>query len=110
VVQIETVAGVSDAAAIIGHEAVDAVVIGPYDLSASLGVPGEVGAPRVTEAIARVHALCREAGKPCGIFAASAEKARDYAAAGFELIVAGIDANILLNALKELRHGIRAGD
>jgi 2-keto-3-deoxy-L-rhamnonate aldolase RhmA len=105
-VQIETAAGVANAAAIIGHEAVDAVVIGPYDLSASLGVPGEIGAPQVTAAIARVHALCREAGKPCGIFAANAEKARDYAAAGFELIVAGIDSNILLNALTSLRRSV----
>lgn len=102
-VQIETAAGVADAPAIIGHDAVDAVIIGPYDLSASLGLPGEVTAPQVAAAIASVHALCREAGKPCGIFAASAEHAKAYAAAGFDLIVAGIDSNVLLTALTQLR-------
>ena len=43
VVQIETVAGVKNAEAIVGHAAVDAVVIGPYDLSGSFGVPGRSG-------------------------------------------------------------------
>ena len=106
-VQIETAAGVADAPAIITHDAVDAVIIGPYDLSASLGMPGDIAAPEVTEAIARVRDLCRQAGKPCGIFAAGAETARAYAAAGFELLVVGIDSLVLLNALKEIRHGIQ---
>lgn len=105
-VQIETVAGVANAQAIIAHSAVDAVLIGPYDLSGSFGMPGEIGAPQVTEAIASVHALCLQANKPCGIFAANAETARSYAEAGFSLIAAGIDTNILLNALKQLRRSI----
>lgn len=105
-VQIETAAGVANASAIVGHEAVDAVIIGPYDLSASLGMPGEIAAPPVAEAIASVHQHCRQAGKPCGIFAANAENARIYAAAGFDLIVAGIDSTILLNALTALRRDI----
>jgi 2-keto-3-deoxy-L-rhamnonate aldolase RhmA len=105
-VQIETVAGVANASAIAAHEAVDAVLIGPYDLSGSFGIPGEIAAPQVTEAIASVHALCRKAGKPCGIFAANAENARKYAASGFDLIAAGIDSNILLTALVALRGSI----
>ena len=52
IVQIETAAGVKNAASIAGHAAVDAVVIGPYDLSGSFGIPGEVDAPQVLEGIA----------------------------------------------------------
>ncbi|MFZ0393749.1 MAG: aldolase/citrate lyase family protein [Terracidiphilus sp.] len=108
-VQIESAGGVANAPGIIAHEAVDAVLIGPYDLSASLGLPGEIGAPQVAEAIAKVHALCRQAGKPCGIFAANQENARAYVAAGFDLVAAGIDTAVLLNALKEMRRGIQDG-
>jgi 2-keto-3-deoxy-L-rhamnonate aldolase RhmA len=107
-VQIETVAGVQNAEAIIGHDAVDGVLVGPYDLSGSFGNPGQVDAPNVTDAIATVKRIADSAGKPCGIFATNAEKARAYAEAGFSFIGAGIDSNILLNAYKELQQAFSA--
>ena len=106
VAQIETVAGVQNAREIVAHDAIDAIIIGPYDLSGSLGIPGQVEAPEVVASIATVHDLCRQAGKPCGIFAATAEKAREYAAQGFDLIAAGIDSSILMNAYKQLRQSL----
>ncbi|UWZ86586.1 HpcH/HpaI aldolase family protein [Occallatibacter riparius] len=102
VAQIETVAGVQNAREIVGQDAIDAVIIGPYDLSGSFGIPGQVEAPEVVAAIAEVHDLCKEADKPCGIFAATAEKARAYAAQGFDLIAVGIDSSILMNAYRQL--------
>lgn len=106
IVQIETVAGVEDAERIIAHEAVDAVIIGPYDLSGSFGVPGEIDSAKVVDGIAKVQALCRRAGKPCGIFAATAEKATAYSAAGFELIAVGMDCSVLLSGYKSIRAAI----
>ncbi|HKF49290.1 MAG TPA: aldolase/citrate lyase family protein [Terracidiphilus sp.] len=105
-VQIETAAGVRNAREIVNQNAVDAVLIGPYDLSGSLGIPGQIEAPAVVEGISDVQSICREAGKPCGIFAATAEKARAYAADGFDLIAVGIDSNVLLNALTTIRKGL----
>ena len=107
IVQIETAAGVKNAEAIVAHAAVDAVVIGPYDLSGSFGVPGEVDSSHVVESIAAVQALCRGAGKPCGIFSATAEKAKVYAEAGFDLIAVGIDCSFLLNGYKAVREALR---
>lgn len=106
VVQIESATGVSNAKAIIGHSAVDAVVVGPYDLSGSLGVPGEIDAPQVVAGIAKVQALAKEAGKPCGIFAATAERAKLYAKAGFDLIAVAMDCTVLLGGYKEIREAI----
>lgn len=103
VVQIETVAGVENAEAIIKHEAVDAVIIGPYDLSGSFGIPGEIDSPQVVDGIAKVQMLCRGLGKPCGIFASTAEKAASYAAAGFPLIAVGMDCSVLLDGYRRLR-------
>ena len=102
-VQIETVSGVENARSILRHSAVDGVIIGPYDLSGSFGIPGQIDAPQIASAISSIKSIANEAGKPCGIFAASAEKARIYADAGFSLIGAGIDSNILLNAYSALR-------
>ena len=103
VVQIETVAGVRNAEAIANHPAVDAVVIGPYDLSGSFGIPGKIESPQVVEGIASVLAICKKANKPCGIFAATAEKARTYAKEGFNLIAVGMDCTVLLDGYKAVR-------
>lgn len=107
IVQIETVAGVQNAEAILAHEAVDAVVIGPYDLSGSFGIPGQIDSPQVVDGIARVQTLCKQAAKPCGIFAASAEKAKTYAAGGFDLIAVGMDCSVLLGGYNAVRAAIR---
>jgi len=103
VVQIETVAGVKNAEAIANHSAVDAVVIGPYDLSGSFGIPGKIESSQVVEGIASVLAICKQANKPCGIFAATAEMARTYAKEGFNLIAVGMDCSILLGGYKAVR-------
>jgi 2-keto-3-deoxy-L-rhamnonate aldolase RhmA len=103
IVQIETVAGVTNAQEIIEHDAVDAVLIGPYDLSGSFGIPCQIEAPQVIESIRSVLALCKKAGKPCGIFAATPEKASIYAAQGFEFIGVGMDTTLLLDAYKSIR-------
>lgn len=107
IVQIETAAGVQNAEAIVDHQAVDAVIIGPYDLSGSLGLPGEIDAPQVLDGMAKVQDLCRRAGKPCGIFAATGEKAKAYSAAGFGLIAVAMDCSVLLNEYRGLVQGIR---
>ncbi len=102
-VQIETVAGVENAHGIIAHSAVDAVIIGPYDLSGSFGIPGQVDAPPIADGIAKVLSLCKQARKPCGIFAPDADMARAYTAQGFDMIALGIDTNLLLNAYRSIR-------
>lgn len=103
IIQVETVAGVRNAREMIAHDAVDGVIIGPYDLSGSFGIPGQVESPQVLDSVAQVLASCREAGKPCGIFAATADKAREYAALGFPIVAVGIDTSILLDAYKQIR-------
>jgi 2-keto-3-deoxy-L-rhamnonate aldolase RhmA len=107
VVQIETVAGVQNAEGIIRHTAVDAVIIGPYDLSGSFGIPGQVEAQQVVDGIKSVQRLCREYQKPCGIFAANAERARVYAQAGFDLIAVGIDCSVLMSSFISLQEAIK---
>ena len=66
-VMIEDAAGAEHAAEIAATPGLDAMIVGPLDLSAGLGVIGEPAHPRVAEAIARVVAAGREAGVPVGL-------------------------------------------
>lgn len=65
--QIETLKGVEAAADIAALDCVDAVFIGPYDLSADLGVPGDFTAPVFVAALERLRQACARHHKPLGI-------------------------------------------
>ncbi|MDZ7736748.1 MAG: aldolase/citrate lyase family protein [Gammaproteobacteria bacterium] len=82
-------------------------MIGPYDLSASLGHIGEVTHPEVRSAIDAVAASCHAAGVRLGIFGISADAVRPYMENGFTLITVGVDSLFLgqaaAGALTELR-------
>src|SRR5262249_55047088 len=62
--QIETRLGLKNVAAIAGHELTTAVAVGPYDLSAELGVGGVMDAPVLRAALATVRQAADAAGKP----------------------------------------------
>ncbi len=66
VAQIETAGGVEEVEAIAGVEGIDALWIGQYDLSASLGIPGRFDHPDFRRAARRVSDACRAmARRPC---------------------------------------------
>lgn len=109
VVQAETSEAVQNIQAIARVPGLDAVFVGPYDLSASLGYPGEVDHPEVRAAIARVSGVCREAGVRTGIFAMAAEGLRAHLPAGFTLLAAGVDTALLGQGAEALVRALRGG-
>ncbi|HVY64839.1 MAG TPA: aldolase/citrate lyase family protein [Gammaproteobacteria bacterium] len=102
IVQAEHAQAVENIEAIARVPGVDAVLLGPYDLSASLGRMGQVDDPVVVGAIRRVTDACRAAGMPLGYFGVTAAAVRPYAAQGYTLLVAGVDTLLLGNAAKTL--------
>jgi len=66
VAQIEHIKGVNNVEDIIKTPGIDAVFIGPYDLSGSLGFPGEYGRPEVMEALRKVESICTASNFPMG--------------------------------------------
>ncbi len=64
--QIESKQAVENIEDLVSENEVDGVMIGPYDLSGSYGVPGETGHPLVTSACNKVIEACRKYGKSCG--------------------------------------------
>jgi 2-keto-3-deoxy-L-rhamnonate aldolase RhmA len=108
IVQAEHRDAVANIDAIVKVEGVDGVLIGPYDLSASLGLPGAVDHPDVRGAIDRVRTACVAAGLPIGIFGLTADAVRPYMAQGFTMIVAGVDTTLLGSAATALVTALRA--
>jgi 2-dehydro-3-deoxyglucarate aldolase/4-hydroxy-2-oxoheptanedioate aldolase len=110
VVQAEHIEAVRNIEKIAAVEGVDAVLVGPYDLSASLGKTGQLTDPEVQGAIAKVTTACATAGKPLGIFGIDAPSVLPFIDNGYNLIAAGVDtlflgrgAKALLAALEERR-------
>src|SRR5690606_6338677 len=108
VVQAESAAAVADIAAIARVPGVDAGLVGPNALAASMGHVAEPGHPRVQEAIGRVVESCQEAGRAVGIFGATAGAVEPWMARGVTLVVAGVDALLLGQAARALHDSLRA--
>lgn len=102
VVQAEHIQAVENIEAITQVEGIDAVLIGPYDLSASLGRMGEVSHPDVVAAIEQVTEVCRAANIPLGVFGITAQAVQPYIERGYTLIVAGVDTLMLAGAAQQL--------
>lgn len=66
IIQVESRQAVENIDALLENPQVDGVMIGPYDISGSYGVPGQVEHPKVVEASKKVIAACERAGISCG--------------------------------------------
>ncbi len=107
VVQAEHGDAVNNIEAIVQVAGIDALLVGPNDLSASLGRLGEMTHPAVVAAIDRVAEVCRNAGMPLGIFGMNAEAVKPYIERGYTLIVSGIDTVLLGTAARQMLNQIK---
>jgi 2-keto-3-deoxy-L-rhamnonate aldolase RhmA len=100
-IQIENWEAVEDIDKICAIPGVDAVMIGPGDLSASLGVRGETWHPKVMEAIDKVLVACKKTSVAPGIaFGKDLEHTKKLAADGFTFIGAGADGGFMVQGVK----------
>ncbi len=95
VVQAESREALADIGAIVGVPGVDAVFVGPYDLTTSLGIPERFDHPGFHAALETIRKACRAAGMPLGIFRMTGAEARPHLAQGFTLLAAGTDGALL---------------
>ncbi len=108
IVQIEHIRSVENLEAILDTPGIDGAFIGPYDLSGSLGVLGEVTHPCVLEAIAVVKRRCGERRMPVGIFTLRPEQAAREFDEGCSLVAVGIDTHFLRSAATEALLAVRS--
>ncbi len=101
IVQVEGKAGLDRLADIITVPGIDVLFIGPYDLSASLGIPGQVEHPLIMEAMHRTIQLARQAGVAIGFFVDDAVSAVKWKKAGVQYISFAADVGLLYNAFRQ---------
>ncbi len=106
ILQIESRAGLDAIEDIAAVEGVDALFIGPGDLAAALGYLGDSSHPTVQAVISDALIRMQKAGISAGIFAASAEEAKRYAAMGVRMISIGTDIGLLSIGAARLRKAV----
>ena len=102
VLQAESSEAVDNINDIVKLKGIDAILIGPYDLSASLGKPGEIDHPVVQAAINKIIKTCQNAKLAMGFFGVTPESVLPYKQKGFTLLTIGMDTAFLINAAQEM--------
>lgn len=106
ILQIEHIDAVNQIEEIVAIPGIDALIIGPYDLSGSMGKMGQVNDPDVQKKIAKVRQVCLKAKMPMGIFTANPKEVKNYQEQGYVLIAVGIDCLFLGEKLTQVRNSI----
>ena len=109
VVQIEHKDAVAAIDEIAAEPGLAAALIGPYDLSGTMGVLGQVDHPEVQGAVDKVVASCRSAKLPIGMFVPDARQAVARAGEGVQLIAINVDINMLRQAYSDALAEAKAG-
>ncbi|HEX8801711.1 MAG TPA: aldolase/citrate lyase family protein, partial [Terriglobales bacterium] len=108
VVQIEHKDAVTNVDEILQVEGTDALFIGPYDLSGSMGILGQVSDARVVAAIDRVRSACARTNVSFGIFCTTADQACAAIKTGAHIVAVGTDLMHMANSARTALEAIRA--
>ncbi|OQA38633.1 MAG: 5-keto-4-deoxy-D-glucarate aldolase [Chloroflexi bacterium ADurb.Bin325] len=109
IVQIEHTDAVDDIQGILATPGLTALLVGPYDLSGSMGLLGQVTHPRVIDAVERVRRAALAAGMPIGIYTDGADAARAAFDQGFALVALASDVAYLIDGARRALAGARTG-
>jgi 4-hydroxy-2-oxoheptanedioate aldolase len=106
VLQVEARLAMSDLGSILAIKGLDVVFIGPYDLSTSLGLPGQFDHPKVREAISEIVEKAGERGIAVGIWVPDAPSARFWVDHGVRFVTVSNNELMLFTASSNLRHSL----
>ena len=105
--QVEHVEGVRRIDDIVRVPGISAVFIGPYDLSGSMDMLGQVKSQEVQSHIDKVRQACLDAGLPVGIFGVDVDSVLPYIEKGFTLIAVGMDSLFLGRSFRDALERLR---
>jgi 4-hydroxy-2-oxoheptanedioate aldolase len=103
VLHIEARDSVDQIDEILAVPGIDVAFLGPYDLSQTLGIPGEVAHPRVQDAMRTVVEAAKKHNVAVGSFANSREHAELWVAAGVSYLSYSVDSVLYLEACRRTR-------
>ena len=109
IIQIESKKGLENIDQITKHKSIDGIMIGPYDLSGSLGLPGEINHPTVENACLKIIEACKENNVSCGtqISIPTKENINDAINKGYSFIILGSDLFVLSEWSRTMSKTIR---
>ena len=99
IIQIETTEGVNNLKELLENKDIDGVMIGPYDLSGSLGVPGDLNNKKVLDATRHILNICKKKKVSCGtqLSKFNLNEIKKNFSRGFNFIILGSDLFALKN-------------
>lgn len=106
---IETAAGIENVDEIAAVDGVDCLWVGHFDLTCSLGIPGEFKHPKFRDSIARTYAACKKYNKSFGRLVPDVASGLEVFGQGCDFICYSGDVWVFQAALKAGVDGIRAG-
>lgn len=104
--QCETLGCLENIEEIMSIDGVDAIFVGPYDLSIALGYPGQFNIPEFIQALERILKACKSTNKPAMIYSNDLESALKNFNMGFDSVAIGTDISILTNSFKNIVNNI----
>jgi 4-hydroxy-2-oxoheptanedioate aldolase len=106
---LETSAGIANADAIAAVPGIDMLLVGSNDLSAELGIPGELRHPKIRAAFEAAAQACKARGKQLGIGGVRGDHAltADLVKLGARFVIAGLDTGYLVQAARADAAAIR---
>ncbi|MFI3332028.1 MAG: aldolase/citrate lyase family protein [Rikenellaceae bacterium] len=102
IVHIEGMEGVNNLSEILEVKGLDVIFLGPYDLSQSCGVPGEVTHPIVVEKMKMAVEMAAAKGVKVGTFVESAERVNFWRSLGVSYLAYAVDVGIYYDACKNI--------
>jgi len=91
-------------------DGVDAVFIGPSDLGAALGYPGQPDHPEVVKTVSKAITQIRACKKPAGVLAVTSELVKTYKDAGASFVGVGSDCGVLAKGVQRLYESFASGE
>lgn len=107
IVQIESEEGVNNAEKIISTPGIDAIMIGPADLSHDMGISGQLHHPRIEEAFREIINQCNKYGVAPGIHLSNMEDVNKWAKEGMRFITYSYDTKFIKDAYKDALQNLR---
>jgi len=108
IIMIEHIDAIKELDDILKVDGVDMVFIAPYDLSQSLGIPGEFNHPLLLQAVKQVEDAVLAAGIDLGGYAGTAEKGQELLQRGYKLLMLAYDNSLIENAITPMVSKLRA--
>lgn len=104
ILQLEGVKAIENLDEILEVNGVDILFIGPYDLSQSLGIPGQVNNPRVVEEMKKIVEKARRKNKIIGTFVDTKEDYVLWRSLGVRYLSYSVDVGLFLDACKNINN------